>query len=293
LYTTTGLQIQGPGAPAIALGSGSLFLTGPLYIAVNGTQWIWPLIDGASGNVFMTDGAGNLGWSGPGTTVVMDTAIMSNSVLVGQNNLSDADITIQGGNKTFGTEPTQLNIMTIDSEAHDVGGSLKFGGVVDDGGGSTAYFGAIAGRKINDIQDDLHGYLEFGVNDGDQVHRYMYLDYLGLVLTNNLTVTTNTTLNGKLNINTSAGVFVPSSNFVVTNNNTSGIQIQTTTSSTLTMSTASFTAGDILIIQVLATSHGSVSFMGKTLSPSSTGGYIFYCINNNNASWICIGNGNL
>ena len=73
-----------------------------------------------------------------------------------------------------------LYISTTDTQAANIGGQLSFGGIYT--GTSDTIFGTISGRKLNSIDTDYSGYLQFGTrNYGSGVLERMRIDNFGNV----------------------------------------------------------------------------------------------------------------
>src|ERR1035437_9067131 len=78
-----------------------------------------------------------------------------------------------------------VSIMSTDSRAINVGGSLSLGG--NYGPGSDFQFATIAGRKENSASNDAKGYLQFSVSDGSnpqEVARFSSSGNVGIGTTN-------------------------------------------------------------------------------------------------------------
>lgn len=66
-----------------------------------------------------------------------------------------------------------LNIMTSNDAAIDIGGSLTFGGYDDSPGTVLRVFGSIEGRKINAFNSNSSGYLQFKTNNSGALSEAM------------------------------------------------------------------------------------------------------------------------
>lgn len=120
-------------------------------IAQNNANFFWNDVKGSLG----------IGTANPGSTL---------SVLGANTNI---------GSGANGTGMVNISIMTSDSAAVDVGGSLGLGGNYFT---NTAQpFVAIAGRKANTTNGDAKGYLSLYTNDNSSLKERMRIDNFGNV----------------------------------------------------------------------------------------------------------------
>ncbi len=122
---------------------------------------------------------------------------------------SSEKVFVNGGvNITTTAGNTNLQVLTTNSQAADLGGSIGMGGVYNASNQIT--FAEIHGKKTNSTAANVHGYMAF-VTRGDNIAERMRIDSAGKVGIG------TTSPNGRLEVREGASDFDPESHIIISN----------------------------------------------------------------------------